>query len=229
MDLAKVGVEVRIKDWGQLHWYFFTRFCLNSIAVCQITNFFAHAMTAVLLWCAKFSGDYFINIWMTTKLIFHQMWIIITELSVKWTPGGRLNIKMSSYQYRDPHVKNKTVLSLIWEWKDSLYIEIEPSVSWLFNQDYLSFYDFWNNFVITRVNLLTKGLCLLGGRRGLCECWRVVPTSRVHCVLSHGWSLPLTQILLHTRSTGADEEVSDIHHNSHPEPMMTQLTGITIS
>ena len=25
-------------------------------------------------------------------------------------PGGRLNIKMSSYQYRDPHVKDKTVL-----------------------------------------------------------------------------------------------------------------------
>ena len=23
--------------------------------------------------------------------------------------GGLLNIKMSSYQYRDPHVKNKTV------------------------------------------------------------------------------------------------------------------------
>ena len=23
--------------------------------------------------------------------------------------GGRLNIKMSSYQYRDPHVKDKTV------------------------------------------------------------------------------------------------------------------------
>ena len=34
-------------------------------------------------------------------------------------PGGRLNIKMSSYQYRDPHVKDKTVsptvLSLTWE------------------------------------------------------------------------------------------------------------------
>ena len=33
--------------------------------------------------------------------------------------GGRLNIEMSSYQYRDPHVKDKTVastvLSLTWE------------------------------------------------------------------------------------------------------------------
>ena len=27
-------------------------------------------------------------------------------------PGGRLNINMSSYQYRDPHVKDKTVLRL---------------------------------------------------------------------------------------------------------------------
>ena len=34
-------------------------------------------------------------------------------------PGGRLNIKMSSYQYRDSHVKDKTVsptvLSLTWK------------------------------------------------------------------------------------------------------------------
>ena len=39
-------------------------------------------------------------------------------------PGGRLNIKMWSYQYRDPHVKDKTVsptvLSLTWE---SPYLE----------------------------------------------------------------------------------------------------------
>ena len=36
-----------------------------------------------------------------------------------WETQGRLNIKMSSYQYRDPHVKDKTVsptvLSLTWE------------------------------------------------------------------------------------------------------------------
>ena len=34
-------------------------------------------------------------------------------------PGGRLNIKMPSYQYKDSHVKDKTVwptvLSLTWE------------------------------------------------------------------------------------------------------------------
>ena len=34
-------------------------------------------------------------------------------------PGGRLNIKMPSYQYRDSHVKDKavspTILSLTWE------------------------------------------------------------------------------------------------------------------
>ena len=29
--------------------------------------------------------------------------------------GGPLNIKMLSYQYTDPHVKDKTVLSLPWE------------------------------------------------------------------------------------------------------------------
>ena len=40
-------------------------------------------------------------------------------MSLKWAPGDRLNIKVASYQYRDPHVKDKTVsatvLSLIWE------------------------------------------------------------------------------------------------------------------
>ena len=30
-------------------------------------------------------------------------------------PGGRLNIKMQSYQYRDSHVEDKMVLSLTWE------------------------------------------------------------------------------------------------------------------
>ena len=38
---------------------------------------------------------------------------------VKQPPGGHLNINMLSYQYRDPHVKDKmvtpTVLSLTWE------------------------------------------------------------------------------------------------------------------
>ena len=36
-----------------------------------------------------------------------------------WDPGGHIDIKMSSYQYRDPNVKYKmvspTVLSLTWE------------------------------------------------------------------------------------------------------------------
>ena len=48
--------------------------------------------------------------------------------------GGRLNIKMLSYQYRDSHVKDKTVsptvLSLTWEspylGKTCLYIETGP-------------------------------------------------------------------------------------------------------
>ena len=60
----------------------------------------------------------------------HQNWWGVDQL---WKdtdqPGDCLNIKMSSYQYRDPHVKDKTVL---WSsylehgnphtWKDCLYI-----------------------------------------------------------------------------------------------------------
>ena len=45
--------------------------------------------------------------------IYELVWILETH------PGGRLNIKMPSYQYRDSHVKDKTVsltvLSLTWE------------------------------------------------------------------------------------------------------------------
>ena len=34
----------------------------------------------------------------------------ILWMNCLWGSGGRLNIKMSSYKYRDPHVKDKTVL-----------------------------------------------------------------------------------------------------------------------
>ena len=49
------------------------------------------------------------------------------------SPGDHLNIKMSSYQYRDPHVKGKAVSQLFYlkhgnpiPGKDSLYIETWP-------------------------------------------------------------------------------------------------------
>ena len=35
-------------------------------------------------------------------------WALTFSIHVCWS-GGRLNIKMSSFQYRDPHVKDKTV------------------------------------------------------------------------------------------------------------------------
>ena len=45
--------------------------------------------------------------------------VTIMDLRLSLVPGGRLNIKMSSYQYRDYHVKDKTVsptvLSLTWK------------------------------------------------------------------------------------------------------------------
>ena len=36
--------------------------------------------------------------------------LLLSPYIVPWCPGGHLNIKMSSYKYRDPHVKDKTVL-----------------------------------------------------------------------------------------------------------------------
>ena len=58
--------------------------------------------------------------------------MVIDVMAMK-EPGGHLNIKMPSYQYRDSHVKDKTVLRLSYfnigiliNGKDSLYIETGP-------------------------------------------------------------------------------------------------------
>ena len=56
-------------------------------------------------------------------IIFIKFWCntVLKSVMSSWclTSGGRLNIKMPSYQYRDSHVKDKTVsptvLSLTWE------------------------------------------------------------------------------------------------------------------
>ena len=77
-------------------------------------------------------------------LNFTQSWgrLVTLALSTLIRTRGRLNIKMLSYQYRDPHVKDKTVLrpSYILHGnpiprKDGLYIEtwpnIQASLGWL--------------------------------------------------------------------------------------------------
>ena len=53
-----------------------------------------------------------------------------------WNAGAGLNIKMSSFQYRNFHYKDKTVIRLSYlyngnphTWKDSLYIEMGPCLS----------------------------------------------------------------------------------------------------
>ena len=45
-------------------------------------------------------------------------------------PGGRLNIKMSSYQYRDPHVKDKTVLRPSYLYHGNPHIWERRSLYW---------------------------------------------------------------------------------------------------
>ena len=55
-----------------------------------------------------------------------------------WWSGGRLNIKLSSYQYRDPHVDDTTVrhrlifnMGIPISGKDCLYIETGPWSCWM--------------------------------------------------------------------------------------------------
>ena len=63
--------------------------------------------------------------WMCKEYLSQQGYVLIT--------GDRLNMKMS-HQYRDPHIKDKTVVwpsYLIYHgnphtWKDGLYNEIGP-------------------------------------------------------------------------------------------------------
>ena len=54
-----------------------------------------------------------------TIVILMDKQILCQDCYMSKSPWGRLNIKMSSYQYRDSHVKDKTVsptvLSLTWE------------------------------------------------------------------------------------------------------------------
>ena len=51
------------------------------------------------------------------RTFWSDLWVKVTPAFIG--PGGRLNIKMPSYQYRDSHVKDKTVsptvLSLSWK------------------------------------------------------------------------------------------------------------------
>ena len=52
-------------------------------------------------------------------LLFPYICPVVKQCWMKQLPGGRLNIKIPSYQYRDSHVKDEmvspTVLSLTWE------------------------------------------------------------------------------------------------------------------
>ena len=55
--------------------------------------------------CGQFMTNilkYSSRIWLVDKFGFFPTFNTLR-------PGGRLNIKMSSYQYRDPHVKDKRV------------------------------------------------------------------------------------------------------------------------
>ena len=43
------------------------------------------------------------------KIVAISFWLKFQNSRPSVLPGGCLNIKMSSYQYKDPHVKDKTV------------------------------------------------------------------------------------------------------------------------
>ena len=55
-------------------------------------------------------------------IIFAQHWE---------SPGGRLNIRMSSYQYRDPHVKDKTVSLPSYLWHGNPHTWRRRSLYWI--------------------------------------------------------------------------------------------------
>ena len=69
-------------------------------------------------------------------------------------PGGRLNIKMSSYQYRDSHVGNPI------PGKDSLYIETEPWFQYHSTDSSIKLSDL--HTTQTQTSELRWGACFIG-------------------------------------------------------------------
>ena len=78
-----------------------------------------------------------ITIYFVISPLWCWTWNISGKSRFVFSPGGHLNIKMSSYQYRDSHVKDKTVPPTVSDrlifnmgipipGKDGLYIETGP-------------------------------------------------------------------------------------------------------
>ena len=91
---------------------------IDELFACQycedVSVIFAHhCIHWILWWCDSYICCY--SHTLLTLLVLRQIYFRVTrsvsKLWLPWlltAPGGRLNIKMS-YQYRDPHVINKTV------------------------------------------------------------------------------------------------------------------------
>ena len=82
------------------------------------------SLLGLLPWCPILKVKSLQLIW---RLVLIFKWVaetwmhdkVPTHFPQQWLPGGRLNIKTPSYQYGDPHVKDKTV-SWLWIKKQSL-------------------------------------------------------------------------------------------------------------
>ena len=63
----------------------------------------------ILEWCTGYVNETHLHVYIQTRFVITWNWIQHSSEKIKHTPGGCLNIKMSSYQYKDPPVKDRTV------------------------------------------------------------------------------------------------------------------------
>ena len=109
-----------------------------SLPELMLSPFVNYTMRNKIQWNLTQNDDYYsgINIWNVVckmSAIFFRLQCVNSDHASGSAPGARLNIKMSSYQYRYSHYKDKTVSRPSYHyngntyiWKDSLYIETGP-------------------------------------------------------------------------------------------------------
>ena len=107
--------------------HFSCAFCIHKLALpCTADTGCPGSCITIVVWhCYKALSQWEHN--------FHRTLALPLAGRITTASGGRLNIKMSSYQYRDPHVIDKTVLRPFYRQhgnpihrKDGPYIETGP-------------------------------------------------------------------------------------------------------
>ena len=111
--------ELHIEFWWSVYYHLYKPMHLFSIWIAVNPNSYIYIYCNIARWREKHVQCVEGKFWpMCIKWNMTCAVILLIKLHIIYKKneyhnvvksGGRLNIKMSSYQYRDPHVKDKTV------------------------------------------------------------------------------------------------------------------------